>query len=69
MNTSTPSPNPFDFAIESLESSLAELATVARKLLARIQPDLAARKFQDTKRHATLARLETVLSDLLSSLS
>jgi hypothetical protein len=56
-------------SLESLEKALSNLATVARLVLARVQKDLSGHRYIDTKKHATLARLETVLSDLLSSLS
>jgi hypothetical protein len=55
--------------IETLEKALSNLAAIARLVLKRVQSDLSGHKYIDTKKHATLARLETVLSDLLSSLS
>jgi hypothetical protein len=69
MNTSTPSPNPFELAIESLETALADLAVNARAVLALVQRK-ATHKYNDAKvsDRADLSRLELVLSELLSAL-
>jgi hypothetical protein len=71
-NTPTPTPNPFETAvaieIENLRTSLANLATVATSVLARIQREASARRFKDANRQADLARLEMSLSELLTAL-
>jgi hypothetical protein len=72
MKTPTPPPNPFETAvaieIENLRTSLANLATVATSVLARIQREASDRRYKDPTRQAHLARLEMSLSELLTAL-
>lgn len=62
--------SPFDLeapSFQTLEADLSDLAALARAILTRVQHDLAER--MDSKRHATLSRMETVFGDLLTSLA
>jgi hypothetical protein len=64
------SASPFDLeapSFQTLEADLVDLAALARAILTRVQHDLAERI--ESKRHATLTRFETVLADLLTSLT